>query len=271
LLVVIAIIGILISLMLPAIQASREAARRVKCANNLKQMALAFQMHHDSMDVFPSGGWGENWLGDPDRGFGKEQSGTWTYSILPFMEQQAVFTSGTDGQPDVITPKQMSGAAAACQTVIPQFYCPTRRTATLYPVLPYAGHKHGAPIPNDFAWNCNRVDYALHCDYAANMGDTHRGAESLGGPAPAEAFDGTGFFLPDIWTGICYRRSEVSMGAISDGVSNTYMIGERYFRGPIDISIHWWLRLADRQCAFAGWHVSDIGMRPHTTVSRRKR
>ena len=89
LLVVIAIIGVLVALLLPAIQAAREAARRTQCINNLKQLALGCQNHHDTHGHFPTGGWGWYWVGDPDRGFGKEQPGGWAYNLLPFFEQQA--------------------------------------------------------------------------------------------------------------------------------------------------------------------------------------
>ena len=68
LLVVIAIIGILVALLLPAIQAAREAARRNSCKNNLKQLALGCLNHESSAGYFPSGGWGNNWVGDADRG-----------------------------------------------------------------------------------------------------------------------------------------------------------------------------------------------------------
>lgn len=100
LLVVIAIIGILIALLLPAVQAAREAARRTQCTNNLKQIALAFQTHHDTHKKFPYAGAGA----DPDRtyvdsrgivvntptgaiGVGRQQHWSWAYQILPFMEQ----------------------------------------------------------------------------------------------------------------------------------------------------------------------------------------
>src|SRR3977135_3561541 len=69
LLVVIAIIGILVALLLPAIQAAREGARRAQCKSNLKQLALGCLNHHDTQKHFPTGGWGYQWVGDPDRGF----------------------------------------------------------------------------------------------------------------------------------------------------------------------------------------------------------
>src|SRR5688572_17140910 len=88
LLVVIAIIGILVALLLPAIQAAREAARRATCTNQVKQIALAWHLHHDVHKFFPSGGWGYNFMADPDRGTGEKQPGSWAYSCLPHLEEQ---------------------------------------------------------------------------------------------------------------------------------------------------------------------------------------
>ena len=83
LLVVIFIIGILIALLLPAVQAAREAARKAQCKNHLKQLGLAWHMHHESHGHFPINGWNGRFVGDPDRGFGIKQPGGWAYNILP--------------------------------------------------------------------------------------------------------------------------------------------------------------------------------------------
>ena len=219
LLVVIAIIGILVSLLLPAVQSAREAARRMQCKNNLKQMALAIHNHHTAHGFFPSGGWGGVWTGDPDRGVGKEQPAGWNYDILPFMEQQNVYDLGTDGDPNTITDAQRDGALERDHTPLPMFVCPSRRRPKIYPRPKGMTYRNG-----------RQVTEAGIMDYAANAGDTpaywYSGPSSI---AAAATFDWNSNNAQTN-NGISYARSEVRIDDVRDGTTNTYLIGEKYLR-----------------------------------------
>jgi len=219
LLVVIAIIGILVGLLLPAVQAAREAARPIQCANNIKQLALALHNHHDAHGGFPSGGWGFYWTGDPDRGTGKQQPGSWAFSILPFIEQQSVFMLASDGQPNTITTQQMAGAAKMCSTPLGAFICPTR-AATLY------NRALVVAVPGGHAWNADPVPQTNRSDYAVNGGDNYVAWGE--GPVVSDGFAGLGFLNMTQSNGICHQRSKVRLADVIDGTSFTYLVGEKY-------------------------------------------
>jgi len=217
LLVVIAIIGVLIALLLPAVQAAREAARRLQCQNNLKQLGLAMLNHENTYGFLSSGGWGWLWTGDPDRGVGKRQPAGWNYSILPFLELQALHDMGSDGQPDVITDQQRAGAVRRDQSPLAVFVCPSRRSALIYP----------RPRAMSY-YNGNQVSSAGVIDYAANAGDTeprwYSGPTSI---AEASSFNWNTSGAQGN-TGISFARSEIRVTDISDGTTSTYMLGEKY-------------------------------------------
>lgn len=116
LLVVIAIIGILVALLLPAVQAAREAARRVQCQNNLKQIGLGFQNHFDAIKCLPTGGEGYYSARTFSSGVpcvGVQQDWGWLYQILPYIEQYNLFENTSD---------PLVQAAA-----INGYFCPSRR------------------------------------------------------------------------------------------------------------------------------------------------
>jgi prepilin-type N-terminal cleavage/methylation domain-containing protein/prepilin-type processing-associated H-X9-DG protein len=217
LLVVIAIIGILISLLLPAVQAAREAARRVQCANNIKNLSLGVLLHVDGLGRLPSGGWGAAWAPDPRRGSGSEQPGGWGYVVLPYVEQAALYdlgAGGTDAEVKAANKVRMT-------TALSIWNCPSRRQARTYPINPSTG----VPFFYRDPYLCDTLSESVRNDYVINGGDS-----PISWPwGPSSISDGTG--LPsDTSTdrrGLVFVRSELRMAAIRDGTSNTYLVGEK--------------------------------------------
>ncbi len=222
LLVVIAIIGILVALLLPAVQAAREAARRTQCQNHLKQFSLGMLNHESTHSFLPTSGWGFRWQGDPDGGFsgGPEgQSGGWAFNILPFIELGNLRQIGAGM--DIWTPESAEVRLVSVSTPLPLFNCPSRRQAIAYP---YAGSQF-------LAYNMKNCDRDSGCvvtrsDYAANAGNIDE--ESQPGPTLSALWLGHEPVDLKEQNGVSYRYSMVRMAQITDGTSNTALVGEKY-------------------------------------------
>jgi prepilin-type N-terminal cleavage/methylation domain-containing protein len=223
LLVVITIIGILIALLLPAVQSAREAARIAQCQNNIKQLSLAALHHEQVIRWLPTGGWGYAWIGDPSLGCGVGQPGGFLFNILPYMEQQPLH----DLQLDTVrgSAEQMLRCLEMVQTPLNALVCPTRRRATIMPV-PNAGTAFPWPV------NCATVaSVGSGCwfttDYADNCGTVFSWWAT--GPMPWPALPVTKPFssLPATNNGICCQQSRVKVIDITDGMTYTYLVGEK--------------------------------------------
>jgi prepilin-type N-terminal cleavage/methylation domain-containing protein/prepilin-type processing-associated H-X9-DG protein len=235
LLVVITIIGILIALLLPAVQAAREAARRLQCQNHLKQLALGCLNHEQAHGFLPAGGWIWNWQGDPDRGYDKRQPGGWIYNVLPFIEQQTLHDMGSDCAWNS-TQKQTALAQVAA-TPLTVLHCPSRRNAVVYANV-------FTPI------NCGNMNIPLvaRTDYAANAGSVQNprywywDSPGIQPPRPTDptVTDQAGWIWPKDFdwnagtrtgnNGVIYPLSTMRLAMITDGVSNTYLVGEKYIQ-----------------------------------------
>jgi prepilin-type N-terminal cleavage/methylation domain-containing protein/prepilin-type processing-associated H-X9-DG protein len=213
LLVVITIIGVLVALLLPAVNAAREQGRLATCKNNMKQLSLACLGHETKLTFLPGGGWGSNWVGLADLGTGQNQPGGWIYQILPYMEQTTLHdldkglgtSAGTAGTKIVSTPVSV-------------IYCPTRRAAKAYP---FSGK---SPV------GTNNISSAGRTDYAANGGSFFV-ANDPGGTASGPGPSSTGATTwPDLtnFNGIVGVHSQVVMADIRDNKETTYLLGEKY-------------------------------------------
>jgi hypothetical protein len=204
-LVVIAIIGILIALLLPAVQAAREAARRTQCTNNLKQIALGVHGFHDSEKMLPP-----SRLRDPFC--------TWAVMIMPFMGEENLYSQWNI---DVDYYKQTDTARKSFVSV---YYCPSRRS----PMLSTQGDNLQAAGGPEFPGAVG--------DYAACAGDNSA-------TASMHTVDANGaFVIASVQPGRKWR-SAIALKDIRDGLTNTFLVGEKHviegkFGIAPDISIY---------------------------------
>lgn len=188
LLVVIAIIGVLIALLLPAVQAAREAARRTQCTNHLKQIGLGMHTHMEAFKAFPSGGSGiqppRTMSNGRPAGY-KTQAWSWSYQLLPFIEEQALWENESD--------------AYIARTPVEGYFCPTRRR----PIALTGG-----------PWQVFDDPRAM-IDYAANAG-------------PADGItSGTGGELNGGTSGAIARGKAIKHKDFTDGLSHTLLVAEK--------------------------------------------
>ncbi len=212
LLVVIAIIGMLVGLLLPAVQQAREAARRMQCNNKLKQIGLACLNHESGNQIFPSGGWNSTYVGDPNKGFGKGQPGSWVYSLLPFMEQNALYQLGSGTTSTTSAPKLDTDEVLS--TPLDSFICPSRRTTKVY--------KLGTSSYSNSNFSASE---GAKTDYAGNYGSTSISVSNNASYSEKNKNIKNSGTLP---TGMIFDCSAVKMGEVRDGTTNTYLAGEKF-------------------------------------------
>lgn len=199
LLVVIAIIGILVALLLPAIQAAREAARRSTCTNHLKQLSLALHNYHDTHGVFPPGKIGPqvfNGLSVSDPPVGRIG---WLPLLLPFVELSTIY--------DQVIPYMNGAAPDYNPTGSPTNWPGAKDQITIFkcPSDPNGGKVTGLTTSGTYT---DRV----FTNYAACQGSTGTRVNN----------DPSGLNL----NGMFFTRSKISMRDVADGTSTTVMLGE---------------------------------------------
>ena len=208
LLVVIAIIGILVALLLPAIQAAREAARRSQCSNNLKQLGLAMLNHHDTLKKFP---------------ISRQRChhGTWITQLWPFLEE-ANLSSAWDPEDSYHFQTE-----SVIQTTIPSLFCPSRRAPMLSVSGDYSGsvpHRPGAcgdyagstsHIGDNPPWDWYDFPYNPEVPGATGVIVSTQTGPSCGGSEPD-------------WKYINKEKLIIGLKNIIDGSTKTLLIGEKH-------------------------------------------
>ena len=210
LLVVLAVIGILLALLLPAVQSAREAARRAACRNQLRQLALAMHNYHDQHDTLPPGSVVREFSMTTDAGAGEQftQQFNWTVMILPQIDQGVLYSQFDFGRDLEIHFRHLT------QLQIPLFLCPSD---------PMSGRPLMAQQPHTPPFAYRVGDWG---------GLNYLGVSGLSGMQKADRvttcddLDASGLD-PKINCGVFYGNSRTRLTDITDGTTQTLMLGER--------------------------------------------
>jgi prepilin-type N-terminal cleavage/methylation domain-containing protein/prepilin-type processing-associated H-X9-DG protein len=218
LLVVIAIIGILISLLLPAVQAAREAARRSQCANNLKQLVLAVHNFHDAHGAFPSNRvttydpTGPNW--------------SWLARILPQVEQEALYRQAkVVGNP----PNNINQSLPQIAQRVAAFLCPSDPDAWRGPVSHASNFDMLDPVlgPLTYEVTCYRANIGSNWGGGAPGSATWWGTDPQWcNPDPCNSDPNTTYDGCGSGNGVIWESSPIRITDVKDGSSNTIILGE---------------------------------------------
>ena len=203
LLVVIAIISVLIALLLPAVQAAREAARRIQCVGNLKQIGIALHGYHDSNNTFPAGGWIAI-FGQPST---NNMNMGWSASVLPWLEQNAVY-----GGLNFNYPYNATVNSTAAFTVLAIYLCPSE------PRKSYWNQSPGPP-PDPYP--------SADADYGGMYGPRALGSGFTNNPpAGAMIFDHCGRPCPDLRRG---ASQTIAVGEDPEAINAMWVSGHNIF------------------------------------------
>lgn len=224
LLVVIAIIAILIALLLPAVQQAREAARRTQCKNNLKQLGLALHNYHDIYLVFPYGASvGYDTTQSTQPGFTPRMGFNWRVFILPQIDQAPLFS-----QIMQVSPLALAAVSAMPQqqSVIPALICPSEVSDAVRTDFTSDGDCVSSTTAALASYRGSAGPASMHANVSAGCGLCTDGTtpelyclcKNLGLNHVAPMGNGPGMFH--------YRADKISMRMVSDGTSNTLLLGE---------------------------------------------
>lgn len=205
LLVVIAIIGILVGLLLPAVQAAREAARRMSCTNNMRQLGLAIHNYESANRRIPAG-----WI---DNGPDGEPGWGWAANLLPYMEGTNLYN-----QIDERFAIEEGVHDGVRTTVIPTFTCPSDPFPNVFTITEGHGHHHH-PITS---WDDDDDDHQEGVDHEGDPLFDVSKSNYVAMFGNFEIHD-----APYRGNGMFFGNSKVRFGDVTDGLSNTLMIGER--------------------------------------------